>query len=211
MKRRDSLGTLAAPSTAGPANSGDADHLAVGGLQCEPVSGRGIPDQQGRYREISRTRADLRLCAGASKPAVDRVEGISLGPGTGKSCSRVRGAPRSSRDGHGDRRTARRVTSAASSSTQACSAGCLDRSRWSSVSSLATTRFSMCCAPSGWRSRAAGFPYVVVHDRTLAEFASEKTPQRERARAPLRHGPVRIARYGEPLVAVVRHQRERGS
>jgi hypothetical protein len=59
------------------------------------LAGR-VPDQQGRYREIFRTRADWRGPLAGVKPVVDRAERISLDPGTGKLGSGIRATPRPS-------------------------------------------------------------------------------------------------------------------
>jgi ATP-dependent DNA helicase RecQ len=60
-------------------------------------------------------------------------------------------------------------------------------------------------------ARAAGVPpYVVAHDRTLAEIASAK-PRGAGELARLHGmGPARLARYGEAFLAVVRRHREPG-
>jgi hypothetical protein len=51
--------------------------------RANPSPAARVPTQQRRYREIYRTRADPRGSCRCVKPAVDRVERISLDPGTG--------------------------------------------------------------------------------------------------------------------------------
>jgi hypothetical protein len=58
-----------------------------------------FPVEQGKYREISGIRTDLRARAGASGSLWTALTGSSLDLGTGKSCSRIREAPHPSRDG----------------------------------------------------------------------------------------------------------------
>ena len=59
------------------------------------------------------------------------------------------------------------------------------------------------------RARAAGVPaYVVLHDRTLAALASLRPGSDEDLLAVPGLGPVKAARFGESLLAVVGGQRE---
>jgi ATP-dependent DNA helicase RecQ len=60
-------------------------------------------------------------------------------------------------------------------------------------------------------AHAAGVPpYVVAHDRTLAEIASEKPRSASELARLYGMGPARIARHGEAFLAVVRRHREPG-
>ena len=55
----------------------------------------------------------------------------------------------------------------------------------------------------------AGVPaYVVAHDRTLAEIAALKPTTATELEGIRGMGPVKIARYGEALLAVVRRMME---
>jgi hypothetical protein len=63
-----------------------------GADKCEPVSGREIPVEQGRYREFSRIPDHRGVRGPENGPFPAIFGGISLGPGTGRLCSRIRGA-----------------------------------------------------------------------------------------------------------------------
>jgi ATP-dependent DNA helicase RecQ len=54
-------------------------------------------------------------------------------------------------------------------------------------------------------------PYVVAHDRTLAEIVRWKPRTASELAQVYGMGPARIARYGEGLLAVVRRHLERRS
>ncbi len=53
--------------------SATADWLAVGGVSANPSLRAEFPVEQGKYREISGIRADLRARTKGVKPFVDRV------------------------------------------------------------------------------------------------------------------------------------------
>jgi ATP-dependent DNA helicase RecQ len=60
-------------------------------------------------------------------------------------------------------------------------------------------------------ARAAGVPpYVVAHDRTLVQIASEKPESPSELACLHGMGPARLARHGEAFLAAVRRHRERG-
>jgi hypothetical protein len=83
-------GDLPADSRPGSTNPGDADWLAVGPVNGEPVSGARFLDPQGKYREFARFRGG-RGVETARSPAAFRW--ISLGPGTGNDGPPIRELP----------------------------------------------------------------------------------------------------------------------